>query len=102
MSDEPISGRILDFIGQIFVGIDVSICTAFKSRLSKWLAVVFLLVFSVGFFEKASLDEFESRQHQWSGVIHGIWWGSIAVLMALSFIVLWKLANKDSKDTPSS
>jgi len=74
----------------------------FKSKLTLFLIVVFFLVFAAEFFQVADLGEFRERQHKWSGVTHGIWYGSIAVLMVLSFMVLWRLVNKESEDTPSS
>ena len=73
----------------------------FKKKLKWFLTVVFFLVFAAEFIDVANLEEWGERQHKWSGVTHGIWYGSIAVLMVLSFIVLWRLVNKESKDTPS-
>ncbi|CAB4956933.1 unannotated protein [freshwater metagenome] len=78
-----------------------SIRHAFKTQLSKWLAVVFLFVFVAEFLQNANLEDSWDNQDILSGFTHGIWYGSIAVLIVLGFIVLWKLANKDSKDTPS-
>lgn len=105
MSEEFIKRHIdrhIDATGEILMGIPIALRNAFKSRLSKWLAVVFLSVFATEFVEKANLGGYRSQQEKWSGFTHGVWEGSIAVLMVLAFIVLWNLANKDSKEPPSS
>jgi len=66
----------------------------FKTRLSKVLGSIFAVVFIFEFFQKANTDSYHPKI--WEGIMSGGWYGGVAVLMVLAFVVLWKFANKDA------
>jgi hypothetical protein len=57
------------------------------------VVVIFVVCFAARFFTDARLDRYDTRV--WEALLAGIWSGSVAVLMVLGGVVLWRLAHSD-------
>jgi hypothetical protein len=64
-----------------------------RKPMCRVLAVVFVVCLAARFFTDARLDRYDL--HLWKPFLAGVWSGSVAVLMVLGGVVLWRLAHSD-------
>lgn len=64
-----------------------------RKPMCRVLAAVFVVCFVARFFTDARLDRYDLQL--WKPLLAGVWSGSVAVLMVLGGVVLWRLAHSD-------